>query len=229
MAIGELQHETLGSVRVTVRQNSRHVSARWKGGLVSLNVPQGIRIPDLHRILDDLTPRLLANRPEINYFDGQELQFPDVDFVIRQQSFAPSRILATASVPVSSVEVGSDWNFDSGRTTRAISEMLCKIARKVAPQVLIPHARDIATRLGRGPVGWTISSGHRILGQCNGRGIISLSYVLVFLPDDLRDYVICHEIAHLSEMNHGEKFHKLLDSYLDGREAELVRKLHSHK
>ena len=205
MAIGELQHETLGSVRVTVRQNSRHVSARWKGGLVSLNVPQGIRIPDLHRILDDLTPRLLANRPEINYFDGQELQFPDVDFVIRQQSFA------------------------SERTTRAISEMLCKIARKVAPQVLIPHARDIATRLGRGPVGWTISSGHRILGQCNGRGIISLSYVLVFLPDDLRDYVICHEIAHLSEMNHGEKFHKLLDSYLDGREAELVRKLHSHK
>ena len=100
MAIGELQHETLGSVRVTVRQNSRHVSARWKGGLVSLNVPQGIRIPDLHRILDDLTPRLLANRPEINYFDGQELQFPDVDFVIRQQSFAPSRILATAWVPV---------------------------------------------------------------------------------------------------------------------------------
>lgn len=224
-----MQHPALGCVSVNIRPNSRHVSARWKGGLVSLNVPQGVPLPDLHRILDDLTPRLLATRPAVSYHDGQELCFPMVDFVIRRQSFAPSKILGTASVPVSSVEVGAELDFKLESTSLAISDMLCKIARKVAPRVLVPRAREIAARIGRQPTGWSISSGHRTLGQCSARGIISLSYVLVFLPQHLCDYVICHELAHLSEMNHSDRFHRLLDSYLDGHENILVKELHRYQ
>lgn len=228
MATGELQHELLGKVMVTVRHNSRHVSARWKSGQVNINVPQGIRLPELKQILDDLTPRLMASRPLVTYHHGQELLFPYVDFVIRQQTFAPSKILGTASVPVSYVEVGSDWNMDLESTSRAISDMLCKIARKVAPEVLLPRAKEISERIGRHPVGWKISSGHRTLGQCSGQGIISLSYVLIFLPEELSDYVIYHELAHLSEMNHSERFHDLLNHYLGGRETELRRKLQAY-
>jgi hypothetical protein len=46
----------------------------------------------------------------------------------------------------------------------------------------------------------------------------------VFLPQELRDLIILHELAHLSEMNHSPRFHALLDTYLDGREA-LLRNL----
>lgn len=229
MATGELQHETLGRVTVNIRHNSRHISARWKNGIVNINIPYGAKEIDLHRILDDLTPRLIASRPDISFYDGQKLSFPLVEFAIRQQSFAPSKILGTASIPVSSVEVGSDWDFENDQTTRAVSDMLCKIARKIAPQALLPRAREIAAEIGRHPTGWTISTGHRILGQCTERGIISLSYVLIFLPDDLRDYVICHELAHLSELNHSPQFHALLNSYLNGREAELANRLHSYR
>ncbi|MDE6629320.1 MAG: M48 family metallopeptidase [Muribaculaceae bacterium] len=229
MPIGELQHNVLGRVTVNVRQNSRHVSARWKGGLVSLNVPQGIRVMDINRILDDLAPRLLEARPALTYHDGQELRFPYVDFVIRRQNFAPTKVLGTPSVPVSSVEVGSRFDFDSEATSRAISDMLCKLARHVAPRALLPRARELADRIGRRPVGWTISSGHRTLGRCTATGIISLSYVLVFLPSRLCDYVIYHELAHLSEMNHSPQFHALLDTYLDGKEALLVKELQSYR
>ena len=176
-----------------------------------------------------MTPRLLEARPAVTYHDGMELEFPFVDFVIRRQRFAPGKVLGTASVPVCSVEVGSDFDFESEATSRAISDMLCKLARHVAPQVLIPRARALAEKVGRRPVGWTISSGHRTLGRCTATGIISLSYVLVFLPEHLCDYVICHELAHLSEMNHSPRFHALLDSYLDGREAALVKELHHYR
>lgn len=228
MPAAELQHTALGRVKVNVRLNSRSVSARWKNGLVSLNVPKGVKLPDLHRILDDLTPRLLASRPEVSFFNGKEMHFPMVDFVIRTQRFAPAKILAKASVPLSSVEVGSDWNFSHPDTSAAISDMLCKIARKVAPQVLVPRAKTLADKIGRHPVGWTISSGHRILGQCSAHGIISLSYILVFMPLHLCDYVIYHELAHLTEMNHSAQFHRLLNQYLEGREAELVKELHHY-
>lgn len=93
MPVAELQHTKLGRVMVNIRHNSRHVSARWKSGLVTLNIPMGVGLPDIHRILDDLTPRLLATRPRVDFYDGKELRFPLVNFVIRSQRFAPSKIL----------------------------------------------------------------------------------------------------------------------------------------
>lgn len=228
MPTAELLHNELGRVKVNIRHNSHRVSARWKNGLVSLNVPSGIGLPDLHRILNDLTPRLLATRPDVYFHDGQHMHFPLVDFMIRSQRLAPSKILGTAAVPVSAVEVGTEFDFNSPDTSAAVSHMLCQVARKIAPQVLIPHAKALAAKVRRSPVAWTISSGHRILGQCSARGIISLSYILMFLPQHLCDYVIYHELAHLTEMNHSERFHALLNKYLDGKEATLVAELHRY-
>ncbi|MDE7142400.1 MAG: M48 family metallopeptidase [Muribaculaceae bacterium] len=229
MVIGEMTHDTLGRVVVTMRRNSSHASARWRGGAVSLNVPFGIRGSQIGPILDDLAPRLLATRPEVSYTEGQVLSFPGISIEIRRQRLAPSRVLGRAAFPVSSVEVGTELSFDLERTTSAVSDMLLKIARRVAPQVLLPDARACAERVGKRPVAWTISTGHRVLGVCDSRGTIALSYVLVFLPAELREYVICHELAHLSEMNHSPRFHALLDSYLGGREELLTARLKDYR
>lgn len=229
MVLGELTHETLGRVVVTMRANSSHASARWRGGVVNLNVPSGIRGSQITSILDELAPRLLATRPEVSYTEGQVLSFPGISIEIRRQRLAPSKVLGRAAFPVSAVEVGTELNLDLNRTTLAISDMLLKIAKRVAPAVLLPDARACAERVGKRPAAWTISSGHRVLGVCDSKGTIALSYVLVFLPAELREYVICHELAHLSELNHSPRFHALLDSYLGGREAMLTARLKSYR
>ena len=38
---GFLEHALLGRVTVNVRRDSRRISARWRKGAVSLNVPSG--------------------------------------------------------------------------------------------------------------------------------------------------------------------------------------------
>lgn len=53
-------------------------------------------------------------------------------------------------------------------------------------------------------------------GSCSVRGRISLSSQLLHLPDALADYVICHELAHLREMNHGPAFWAELESLYPG-------------
>ena len=68
-------------------------------------------------------------------------------------------------------------------------------------------------------------AGSTRLGTCNTRGEIRLSCVLVLLPSELRDYVILHEFAHLTEMNHSPRFYALLDRYCGGRNAILRRAL----
>jgi predicted metal-dependent hydrolase len=43
-------------------------------------------------------------------------------------------------------------------------------------------------------------------GSCSASGTISLNWRLVQTPDFVRDYIIYHELMHLREMNHSERF-----------------------
>jgi predicted metal-dependent hydrolase len=70
-------------------------------------------------------------------------------------------------------------------------------------------------------------------GSCSARRGISLNWRLILLQPELQDYIILHELAHLTEMNHGKGFWALLDIYdpnritheanIDKTSAELMR------
>ncbi len=223
----EFDYPDLGVVHIVVRHNSRHISARWRDGKVFLNVPRGLRYDDIIPVLDELAPRLAKRKPSLLYYDGQQLEFEGLTVIIQRQHHSPAKILAQAHTPISSIEVGRDWDFNKEETTQAISNYLCKIAQRLAPTLLLPRARQLAQNVNNTPMGWRIATGHRVLGQCNTSGIISLSYMLVFLPPHLRDYIVYHELAHLSEMNHSPHFHELCNTYCNGNESALIRELHS--
>jgi predicted metal-dependent hydrolase len=47
-------------------------------------------------------------------------------------------------------------------------------------------------------------------GSCSSRGNLNFNYKVLFLPQELQDYVIAHELCHLKEFNHGKKFWALV-------------------
>ena len=47
-------------------------------------------------------------------------------------------------------------------------------------------------------------------GSCSEKGNINISTRLLFAPEDVLEYVCIHELAHLIEQNHSEKFWQLV-------------------
>jgi len=67
-------------------------------------------------------------------------------------------------------------------------------------------------------------------GSCSTKGNLNLSTRLLFAPEDVIDYVIIHELAHLIEMNHSPRFWKLVsDAMPEYKEKEDWLKVNRDK
>ena len=58
----------------------------------------------------------------------------------------------------------------------------------------------------------SLSSAQTRWGSCSRHGGIRVNWRLIHLPTPLGDYVVAHEVAHLLEMNHSERFWRVVSS-----------------
>ncbi len=59
-----------------------------------------------------------------------------------------------------------------------------------------------------------IRNQRRCWGSCSSNRNLNFNYKLLFLPPCLRDYVIVHELCHLGELNHSDRFWALVAQQL---------------
>ncbi len=67
-------------------------------------------------------------------------------------------------------------------------------------------------------------------GSCSSKGNLNFSFRLALLPAHLSDYIIVHELCHLGEFNHSQKFWDLValempeyKKYRDELKSEKLR------
>ena len=51
-------------------------------------------------------------------------------------------------------------------------------------------------------------------GSCSSSGTLSFNYRLIFAPPAILDYVVVHELCHLTHMNHSRDFWNMVESVL---------------
>lgn len=219
-------------VEVTVRRNSRNFTARWKEGRVAMSIPPMVEEQHFRKALEELTPRLIKRRSSLKLYEiNQKIELEGYSFVIANtpEGSDNSGVTCSYTRTCAVIYVPRYLSVDDPHVVEDISSMMCRVANRVAGPIIIPRAKQLAKELKANPGCFTMSRGKRTLGRCDSRGVISLSSVLLFLPPELRDYVICHELAHLSELNHSDNFYCILNDYLGDREIELSDKLRHYR
>ncbi len=66
-------------------------------------------------------------------------------------------------------------------------------------------------------------------GSCSGKNNVNLNVNIAFLPEELQDYVLLHELVHTKVKNHSRKFWVELDKHTEGRAKELSRELKKYR
>jgi predicted metal-dependent hydrolase len=66
-------------------------------------------------------------------------------------------------------------------------------------------------------------------GSCSGKNNINLNINLAFLPKELQDYVLLHELVHTKIKNHSKDFWSELDKYTDGQAKQRSKALKNYK
>jgi hypothetical protein len=78
--------------------------------------------------------------------------------------------------------------------------------RWLAGRELPGRARELAGRHGLTVRRVTVRNQRTRWGSCTPHGDISLNWRLILVPEFVRDYIVLHELAHLRELNHSDRF-----------------------
>jgi predicted metal-dependent hydrolase len=90
-----------------------------------------------------------------------------------------------------------------------ISERLMTTARAVLP----PRLAELAVMHGLNYSKVQVRGQRSVWGSYSSTGTLSLNYKLLFLPPELVDYVLLHELAHTLYLDHSAKFWQQLEQF----------------
>ncbi len=119
---------------------------------------------------------------------------------------------------------GEYLNIGGNQIKRGKTDALCikKYIKSIAEKYITIRTNEIAKKLEVVYNDIKIISAKKRWGSCDNKKVLKFNYKLIMLDKYLIDYVICHELCHLKEMNHSNKFWKLLDNL--GFDKKSIRK-----
>lgn len=162
---------------------------------------------------------VLTLPPSVSLAHARSFALDQEGWLRRQIAAAPGRILVRdgADLPFRG-EIVRVARAPSGRT--GVADGVLRVAgpegrlgvraatflREAARQRCLAAVESHAARLGR-PFGRiTLRDTRGRWGSCTGAGDLMFSWRLILAPDEVLDYVAAHEVAHLAEMNHSQRF-----------------------
>ncbi|MCR5769956.1 MAG: M48 family metallopeptidase [Butyrivibrio sp.] len=103
---------------------------------------------------------------------------------------------------------------ESEENSENLSEWDIKVLTKEAQRVIPILTRQYAGKMNVTYGKITIRHQKTRWGSCSSTGNLSFNCMLMKTPRPIQEYVVVHELAHRVEMNHSERFWKVVEKYM---------------
>lgn len=195
------------AVDVTIRRSARAKRLLLRVdalGAVELVLPPGVPKRDGEAFMrarwDWVEKQLAAIAPKVPFADGAVVPILGADRLLaaapaeRGQPRLETGRLVVPGPPSELANRTKRWMKASARTH------------------LVRHAEAMSGTVGRRIVGLSVRDTRSRWGSCSSRGTLSFSWRLILAPEEVMRYVVAHEVAHLIELNHSDRFWRIVES-----------------
>ena len=150
-------------------------------------------------ILNKLQAREANHVAKVEWIDGEHLLYlgNDIQLIISQNNSNKALIFDQNTLLVASPQPNNH---------AVLGRKVIQWYKKQAALDFARRLEILAAKLGVATPPLTLSNAQSRWGSCNSRGQVRLNWRLLQAPPHIINYVICHELAHLKQMNHSTKF-----------------------
>ncbi|MCL2462828.1 MAG: M48 family metallopeptidase [Defluviitaleaceae bacterium] len=101
---------------------------------------------------------------------------------------------------------GERFFLPPGLPPESIKDAVIRVYKLLAKRILNAKAAEYSAIMGAAPLAIRINSARTRWGSCSGKNSLNFSWKLIMAGEDVIDYVVVHELAHIKEHNHSPRF-----------------------
>jgi len=212
-----------------IRSKRKTIGISIRDGLVTVRAPLKCPESEIDRIVLSkskwITDKLTKSIEQLSYQKAFTLNYGD--FVVLRGDRYP--IIAREGTHAGFN--GEYFYFPPNLCEKQIKDACIKIYRKLAKVHFNERIALFAAQMNVSPSSVKVNSAKARWGSCSSKKSINFSWRLIMSDDDVIDYVVVHELAHLIQMNHSRKFWAIVEGVLPnyrerkGKLLELQKRL----
>lgn len=164
----------------------------------AIRAKQSWILSKLHERRERRAARL--DKPPVEWVDGAVLPYLGSDITLRLYQSARNR--SDYNPATRELNMG----LVPGATETLLKERVKSWMQQEAKALFAQRLDLYAARLGVAYSAFGLSSAGTRWGSCTAKRVIRLNWKLIHFSLPLIDYVVAHELAHILEMNHSQRF-----------------------